>query len=143
MLLKGQTMARIASKAGETRIVDLRASLRAAKEKSRFDKAPPQPKKRPKGESVDERAERAERQAQIQHTTSLLTGGNSRKPYVRVGERSQKNRSIVGLLFQLVFVMAAAVGIACAIDPTLVPPELAAKGHALLDQGYELIKPYL
>ena len=143
MLLKGQMMARIASKAGETRIVDLRASLRAAQEKPRFEKAPPQPKKRPKGESVDERAEKAERQAQIQHTTSLLNGGNSKKPYVRIGERPEKKGTIVGLLFQLVFVVAAAVGVACAIDPTLVPPEWAAKGHELLDQGHRLIKPYL
>lgn len=136
-------MARIASKAGETRIVDLRASLRAAQEKPRFEKAPPQQRKRPKGESIDERAEKAERQAHIQHTTSLLTGRNSRKPYVRVGERPEKKGTLLGLMFQLVLVMAVAVGVACAIDPTLMPPEWAAKVHDLLDQGHALIKPYL
>lgn len=143
MLFKGHMMARIASKAGETRIADLRAGLRAAQEKPRFEKAPPQPKKRPKGESIDERAEKAERQAQIQHTTSLLAGGNSKKPYVRVGERPGKKGTWLGLIFQLVLVVAVAVGVVCAIDPTLVPPEWAAKGHELLDQGHRLIKPYL
>lgn len=109
-----------------TQIADLRAGLRKADTKPakiEFDKAPPKPKKQPKRENVDERAEKAERQAQQQHTTSLLKGGSSKKAYVRKGERPERKGTFLGLLFQLVLVVAVAGGVAYALDPSLVPEE--------------------
>lgn len=82
-------------------------------------------------DTIDERAEKAERQAQIQHTTSLLSGGKSSKNYVRVGERSQRKGTVLGFLFQLSLVMIAAGGIAYAIDPTILSPEWSSKAHDL------------
>ena len=79
-------MTRIAAKPGGTRIADLRAGLRASATKPRFEKAPPKPKKsKAPRETVDERAEKAERQALAQHTTSvrlsaLVTGNTYRHP---------------------------------------------------------------
>jgi len=125
-------MTRIADKPGGTRIADLRAGLRAASNKPGFEKAPPHPKKsKAQRDTIDERAEKAERQAQIQHTTSLLSGGKSRKNYVRVGERSQRKCTVLGFLFQLSLVMIAAGGIAYAIDPTILSPEWSSKAHDL------------
>lgn len=125
-------MTRIAAKPGGTRIADLRAGLRASATKPRFEKAPPKPKKsKAPRETVDERAEKAERQALAQHTTSLLNGGKSNKNYVRVGQREQRKGTFLGLIFQLVLVVGAVGGIAYAIDPTLLPPEWGAKAHDL------------
>lgn len=111
-----------------TQIADLRAGLRKAdvkssSAKSNFDKPPPKPRKQPKRETVDDRAEKAERQAMLQHTTSLLKGGNSKKPYVRKGERPQRKGTFFGLLFQLIVVFALVGGVAYALDPTVVPEE--------------------
>ena len=102
-------MTRLANKPSPTRIGDLRAGLRAAREKPAFERAPPKPKKRqPKGDTAEDRAEKAERQAQAQHTTSLLAGGDSKKRYVRVGERPEKKGTALGFLFQVVLVMGVA-----------------------------------
>jgi hypothetical protein len=116
--------------ASRSQIADLRAGLRAANAKPRPEMKPPKPRKQAKQESIDERAEKAERQAHAQHTTSLLKGGNSRKPYVRKGERPEKKG---GLFFQLILVMIIAVGIAVAIDPSLIPPEWIVRGQELID----------
>ena len=125
-------MTRIAAKPGGTRIADLRAGLRTTANKPRFEKAPPKPKKsKAARETIDERAEKAERQAQAQHTTSLLNGGKSSKNYVRVGQREQRKGTVLGLIFQLVLVIGAVGGIAYAIDPTLLPPEWTAKAQDL------------
>lgn len=121
-------MTRIAAKPGGTRIAD----LRAAANKSRFEKAPPQPKKsKAPRETAEERAAKAERQALAQHTTSLLDGGKSAKNYVRVGERAERKGTVLGLIFQLILVVAAVGGIAYAIDPTLLPAEWSAKAQDL------------
>lgn len=129
-----------------TQIADLRASLRSARQKPKFDKAPPAPKKPRKGAAdlAAERAEKAERQSLQQHTTSLLTGqaGNT---YVRKGERRQPRGTILGLMFQVVFVVAA-VGIgAWVLDPTLVPPEWNDKAKEIFDQlrNHEMVRQLL
>ncbi len=118
-----------------TQIADLRASLRNGSDKSKFDKAPPAPKK-PKQTSADfanERAEKAERQSMHHHTTSLLTG-KAGKPYVRKGERRQSSGTILGLLFQILFVVIA-VGIgAWVIDPTIVPHEWNNLANEIISQ---------
>lgn len=129
-----------------TQIADLRASLQSAREKPKFDKAPPAPRK-PKKTQVDHaeaRAEKAERQSMQQHTTSLLTG-KAGKPYVRKGERQQHGGSIVGLVFQIIFVVGLVGGVAYVIDPTLLPPEWSAKAVELFDQikSHDLVKQWL
>jgi hypothetical protein len=137
-------MTRTNTKPGGTRIADLRAGLRASSEKPRFEKAPPRPKKKQaKTETVDDRAEKAERMAQIQHTTSLLTGKSSNKPYVRKGERPERKGTMLGLLFQLVIVMAAAVGIAYAIDPTVIPQEWIDKAQEHFGQARQQIEIWI
>lgn len=125
----GQTMGGSTSKGhGSTQIADLRAGLGMGKGgQVSIDKPPPKPKKQAKRETADDRAEKAERQAMVQHTTSLLKGGNSKKPYVRVGERPVKSGSLLGFLFQLILVLIVAGGVAYAIDPTLVPEEWKTK----------------
>ena len=123
-------MTRTNTRLGVLRIADLRAGLRASSEKPRFEKAPPQPrKKQAKAETIDDRAEKAERQAQVKQTTSLLPGKSPNKPYVRKGERPERKGTVLGLLFQMIIVMAAAVGIAYAIDPTVIPHEWTDKGQ--------------
>ncbi len=129
-----------------TQIADLRASLRNVREKPKFDKPPPAPKRPSKG-AVDvaiERAEKAERQSMQQHQTSLLTGKADNR-YVRKGERPQSRGTILGLMFQIVFVVGA-VGIgAWILDPTLVPPEWNAKAHEVINQikTHELVRQWL
>ncbi len=137
-------MTRLANKPSPTRIGDLRAGLRAAREKPAFERAPPKPKKRqPKGDTAEDRAEKAERQAQAQHTTSLLAGGNSKKRYVRVGERPEKKGTALGFLFQLVLVMGVAGAAAYIIDPTIMPQEWTAQAHEWTDQAHDLIETWL
>lgn len=130
-----------------TQIADLRAGLRAAREKPKFDKAPPSPKKPKKGAAdfLEERAEKAERQSMQQHTTSLLTGKVTQKAYVRVGERHKPSGSILGLMFQILFVVGLVGGVAYAFDPTLVPLEWNAKAYELIDQikSHDMIKQWL
>lgn len=116
--------------ASRSQNADLRAGLRAANNKPQQDLKPPKPRKQSKQETADERAEKAERQAHAQHTTSLLKDGNSKKPYVRKGERPEKKG---GLFFQLILVMIVAVGVAVAIDPSLIPPEWIVRGQELID----------
>lgn len=129
-----------------TQIADLRASLRTTREKPKFDKAPPAPKKAKKT-SVDhaaERAEKAERQSLQQHTTSLLTG-KAGKDYVRKGERAQRSGSMLGLMFQVLFVVGA-VGIgAWVLDPTLVPPEWNDRANDVINQirNHEMVRKWL
>ena len=129
-----------------TQIADLRASLRNVREKPKFDKAPPAPKKARKGAAdlATERAEKAERQSMQQHTTSLLTGKAS-NAYVRKGDRPQSRGTILGLMFQIVFVVAA-IGIgAWILDPTLVPPEWNARVHDIIGQikNHEMVRQWL
>lgn len=129
-----------------TQIADLRASLRNVREKPKFDKPPPAPK-RPKKGAADlamERAEKAERQSMQQHTTSLLTGKADNR-YVRKGERPQSRGTILGLMFQIIFVVGA-VGIgAWILDPTLVPTEWNAKAYEIIDQikNHEMVRQWL
>jgi hypothetical protein len=118
-----------------TRISDLRASLRNANATRTKLPKPPKPRKPPKRESEDERAARAEKQAMAQHTTSLLKGGNSKKPYLRPGERLEK-KSSGGLFLQLALVMIVAGGVALALDPSIIPPEW-------IDRARDLISPYV
>lgn len=118
-----------------TQNADLRAKLHSVREKPRFDKAPPAPKKI-KNTSVDianERAEKAERHSMQQHTTSLLTG-KAGKAYVRKGERPQRSGTILGLMFQIIFVIALVVGVAYLIDPTILPPEWRAAAMDAIDR---------
>ncbi len=137
-------MTRTNTRPGVSRIADLRAGLRSSSEKPRFEKAPPQPrKKQAEAETIDDRAEKAERQAQVQHTTSLLTGKSSNKPYVRKGERAERKGTVLGLLFQMIIVMAAAVGIAYAIDPTVIPHEWIEKGQGYFSQARQQIEIWI
>ncbi|RYG29136.1 MAG: hypothetical protein EON93_17250 [Burkholderiales bacterium] len=129
-----------------TQIADLRASVRSARAKPKFDKAPPIPRKPKKGpaELAAERAEKAERQSMQQHTTSLLTG-KSDNGYVRKGQRAQPQGTILGLMFQIVFVVGA-VGIgAWVLDPTLVPPEWNDKAHEVIYQikTHEMVRDWV
>lgn len=129
-----------------TQIADLRASVRTAREKPKFDKAPPKPRKSKKSsvDLIEERAEKAERQSMQQHTTSLLTGKASNQ-YVRKGDRPQRSGSILGLMFQIVFVVGI-VGIgAWVLDPTLVPPEWNDRANDVIDQikNHEMVKQWL
>lgn len=123
--------------ASPTRIADLRASVRTgnAKADDMLPK-PPKPKKGVRRETEDERAAKAERQAMLQHTTSLLKGGNSGKPYLRPGERAEKKNG--GLFLQLVFVMLLAAGVAYALDPSIVPAEWTDKAHAFIAKYIKL-----
>lgn len=128
----GTFMTRASTKPGGTRIADLRASMRKTPDKPAFDKPPPQPRKRTaKTETDEDRAAKAERQSHVQHTTSLLTGKSSSKPYVRKGERPERKGTVLGLLFQIIFVVGAVAGVAYAIDPSIIPPEWVeqAQGH--------------
>lgn len=128
----GSFMTRASTKPGGTRIADLRAGVRASSETPHFDKPPPQPRKKSaRTETDDDRAAKAERQAQVLHTTSLLTGKSSSRPYVRKGERPERKGTMLGLLFQVIFVVGAVAGIAYAIDPAIIPPEWIdqAQGH--------------
>lgn len=120
-------------------IADLRASLRAAKGNDAPAKAaklpkPPKPGKAVMRETDEERAIRAEKMSLAQHQTSLLKGGNSRKPYVRPGERPERTGTFLGFVFQLVLVLGVAGGVAYALDPTLVPAEWQEKAHELISQ---------
>lgn len=116
-----------------TRIADLRASVNRAKA-DKPPKPPKPPKKASKRESDEERAAKAEKQAWAQHTTSLLKGGNSKKPYERPGERAERRGSSGGLLLQLVVVVGLAGGVAYALDPSIVPPEWTAKAHEFISR---------
>ena len=122
------------------RIADLRASVIATKRDNVRDApAPPKPPKPGKGvrrESDEDRAIKAEKQALAQHTTSLLAGGNSRKPYVRPGERAERKSG--GLFFQLLLVLVVVGGAAYALDPTIVPAEWTAKAHELIAKYVKL-----
>jgi len=129
-----------------TQIADLRASLRTAQSKPKFDKAPPAARKPKKGAAdlATERAEKAERQSIQQHTTSLLTGKAS-SAYVRKGERPQSRGTILGLMFQVVFVVGA-IGIGAWVwDPTLAPPEWNAKVHDVVREikSHEMVRQWL
>lgn len=132
-----------AQRPSRTQIADLRASVQAAREKPKFDKAPPAPRKPKKGaaELATERAEKAERQSMHQHTTSLLGDGDG-KPYVRKGNRQQRSGTVLGLMFQIVFVVAFVGGITYAIDPSLMPPEWHAAAMDALDRvkAHEMVR---
>lgn len=131
---------RAGSASRTTRIADLRASVRTNKRDSvREAPAPPSPPKPGKGvkrESDEDRAIKAEKQALAQHTTSLLAGGNSRRPYVRPGERAERKSG--GLFFQLLLVLIVVGGAAYALDPTIVPAEWTAKAHELIAKYVKL-----
>ena len=126
-----------------TRISDLRASVMTRRPDPKLAK-PPKPGKAPKRESDDARAARAERVAQAQHTTSLLKGGKSAKGYERPGEKLERSERRKGwLFFQLVLVIVVAGGVAYALDPTLLPPEWAARVQGWTEQGRAFISQYI
>ena len=125
-----QTRKRLDGSGSQTRIADLRAQVQSA---SIDIKKPPKPRKPVKRESEDERAAKAERQAQAQHTTSLLAGGKSSKNYKRPGEKAERNGG-GGLFFQLLLVMIIAGGVAYALDPSIVPPEWIDKARDFVGQ---------
>lgn len=126
-----QTGKRLEGASQGVRVTDLRAQLRAASAGSQTPK-PPKPRKAPKRESEEERAIKAEKAALAQHTTSLLKGGNSKKPYLRPGERAERKSG--GLFAQLLLVIIIAGGVAYALDPTLAPAEWTDKAHAFISQ---------
>ena len=125
-----QTRKRLEGPGSQTRIADLRAQFQSA---SIDVKKPPKPRKPVKRESEDERAAKAERQAQAQHTTSLLAGGKSSKNYKRPGEKAERKGG-GGLFFQLLLVMIIAGGVAYALDPSIVPPEWIDKARDFVGQ---------
>lgn len=124
--------------AGATSVTELRASLRAASSKADAETRMPKPPKERKsrrGESDEERMLKAEKAAMAQHTTSLLKGGNSNKPYLRPAERAQRAEERKGgLVWQLVLVVIVVGGVAYALDPTLVPQEWTDKAHEFIGQ---------
>lgn len=124
-----QTGNRFGGAGQKTRIADLRAQVNSA---SADVRKPPKPRKAVKRESEEERALRAERQAMAQHKTSLLAGGNSKKPYQRPGEREERKSG--GLFFQLILVMVVAGGVALALDPSIIPAEWIATGREFIGQ---------
>lgn len=113
-----QTGSRFGGTGQKTRIADLRAQMKSGH--ADLDK-PPKPRKPVTRESEEERALKAERLAMAQHKTSLLTGGNSKKAYKRLGDR--EDRKSGGMFFQLVLVMVVAGGVALALDPSVIPAE--------------------
>lgn len=130
-----QTGKRLDDGSQGVRVADLRAQLRTASSGSQAPK-PPKARKAPKRESDEERAIKAEKLALAQHTTSLLKGGNSRKPYLRPGERAERKSG--GLFAQLLLVAIIAGGVAYALDPTLVPAEWTAKAQQFISQYVKL-----
>jgi hypothetical protein len=71
----------------------------------------------------------------LQHTTSLLDKDKqSKKPYVRAGERPEKKQG--SLFFQLVLVLILVGGVAYALDPALIPQEW-------IDKAAETIKGWM
>jgi hypothetical protein len=123
------TRKRLEGPGSQMRIEDLRAQFKSA---STDMKKPPKPRKPVKRDSDEERAIKAERQAQVQHTTSLLAGGKSSKNYKRPGEKSERRGG--GLFFQLLLVMIIAGGVAYALDPSIVPPEWIDKARGFVGQ---------
>lgn len=113
----------------ETRIADLRAQFNSP---SADMKKPPKPRKPVKRDTEEERALKAERQAQAQHTTSLLAGGRSSKNYKRPSEKAERKGG--GLFFQLLLVMVIAGGVAYALDPSIVPPEWIDRARDVVGQ---------
>jgi hypothetical protein len=67
----------------------------------------------------DERMEKAERLAQVQHTTSLL---KSKPKNNRALQYKEKKKS--GLVLQLALIVAVAGAVAIALDPTILPREV-------------------
>lgn len=124
--------------AGATSVTQLRASLRAqsgrAETEAKLPK-PPKERKSRRAESDEERMLKAEKAAMAQHTTSLLKGGNSNKPYLRPAERAQRAEERKGGLFwQLMLVFILVGGAAYAMDPTLVPAEWTDKAKDFIGQ---------
>lgn len=128
-----QTGNRFGGTGQKNRIADLRAQVNST---SADALKPPKPRKAVKRESEEERALKAERQAMAQHKTSLLAGGNSKKPYKRPGEREERKSG--GLFFQLVLVMVVAGGIALALDPSIIPAEWIEAGREFIGQYVEI-----
>lgn len=119
----------------QTRIADLRASLRQQPAVEPKLDRPPKPRKAVIRESEEDRALKAEKQAMAQHTTSLLKGGKpAGKNYRRPGERQKRKGTVTGFVFQLLVVLCIACGVAYAIDPTIVPEEWKAKAFELVSK---------
>lgn len=118
-----------------TRVADLRASVKAMSAPPPLEKRPPRPRKQAPSESEEDRWAKAEHQAMLQHTTSLLDkGGKPKKAYVRPGERPERKKG--GLFFQLILVLVIAGGVAYALDPTLIPQEWT-------DKALETVKGWI
>jgi len=90
------------------------ASAKPPARPQQSDPRPPPP--RPKAKDMaDEQAARAEKMAQAQHETSLLTRGPKNN---RTKEYKEKKKG--GLLLQLLLVVIVAAGVAVALDPQLL-----------------------
>ena len=90
------------------------ASAKPAARPQQPDLRPPPP--RPKAKDMaDEQAERAEKMAQLQHETSLLTRGPKNN---RTKEYKEKKKG--GLVLQILLVIIVAGGVAVALDPQLL-----------------------
>lgn len=128
-----------AREGSQTKVTDLREQFRAASKPAKPSKSAKHMKKpavrnhgdhdkqssrggsRP-DEAKDRRdlqAEKAERLAQIHHTTSLL---KSRPKNNRAKEFKEPKKG--GLMLQLLLVLAVAGGVAVALDPTVLPREV-------------------
>lgn len=120
---------------GATQVADLRASVKAMSGPASLEKRPPKPRKQKPSETDDDRWAKVERQAMLQHTTSLLDKGKKpKKAYVRPGERPEAKKG--GLVFQLVVVLILVGGVAYALDPSLIPQEWT-------DKALETIKSWM
>jgi hypothetical protein len=123
-----------------TRIADLRASLRVTEPhlEARLSR-PPKQRKAVIRENEEDRALKAEKQAMVQHTTSLLNGGKpAGKNYKRPSERNERKGSLTGFVFQLLLVLCIAGGVAYALDPTIVPDEWKTKAHDFISKYVEI-----
>lgn len=123
-----------------TRIADLRASLRVTEPHLEASLSrPPKQRKAVIRENEEDRALKAEKQAMVQHTTSLLNGGKpAGKNYKRPGERNERKGSLTGFVFQLLLVLCIAGGVAYALDPTIVPDEWKTKAHDFISKYVEI-----
>jgi len=113
---------RAASKPGKPEKPAKHAKRQAYRNRPDFEQQPKSKRSRKQEEPRDMREEqmaKAEKLSQTQHTTSLL---KTKPRNNRLKDHREKGKS--GLLLQLLLVAFVGVGVAVALDPTLVPADV-------------------